>query len=415
MPVIRTSSKLVVCAGLAMLAGMLAGPAVGQRLDALYEGKRYFVLRDAIRQQEQGASTSSWFFKGAVANKFNQPEASSAWLHRYLDESNDDEFRADALEMLADNLFKTYEYALARDVYRRLIEQYGDSVAPEDLADYRNSLNVSTVLAGVPAQEVTMRQDSRVASVDGRPGFFPVLINGERAEMIFDTGANLSLMVASLAEQAGLEILEGTVDVGTMTGSKLEMRLAVADEIQLGQTVLRHVVFLVVPNEMFHLQGIVGFPVIESLGTVTFVGSREVLVSTTSSAEGEQNLALEGLTPLVEGALAETRLVFRLDTGANASQLYPPFSRDFPNVVRGAAKATEKFGGVGSVAEVPSYRLKNLTLTVANRRARFAEIPVLIDYTIEDSHYFHGNLGLDLVRQFERMTIDFERMNIRFD
>lgn len=68
------------------------------------------------------------------------------------------------------------------------------------------------------------------------------------------------------------------------------------------------------------------------------------------------------------------------------------------------------------------------TLVASNRRlpnsaiarsyakdVRFAEVDVLTEILHDDGRYFYGNLGQDLVKQFEKMTLNFQTMSIVFE
>lgn len=43
-----------------------------------------------------------------------------------------------------------------------------------------------------------------------------------------------------------------------------------------------------------------------------------------------------------------------------------------------------------------------------------AELRLYIEPTSSDSDRFYGNIGQDVIRQFEAMTLDFRRMQLRF-
>ena len=75
----------------------------------------------------------------------------------------------------------------------------------------------------------------------------------------------------------------------------------------------------------------------------------------------------------------------------------------------------EKVRGFGGYREIPAYRMENVRITFLDKEVFFKEIPVLTEYTLDNSHYFYGNLGRDVIHQFERMTLNFESMCVVFE
>jgi hypothetical protein len=64
--------------------------------------------------------------------------------------------------------------------------------------------------------------------------------------------------------------------------------------------------------------------------------------------------------------------------------------------------------------EVRAYTLSPLVLRIGGREATVPQVRVYLDPTSADSDRAYGNLGQDVIRQFESMTLDFRRMQLRF-
>jgi hypothetical protein len=127
-------------------------------------------------------------------------------------------------------------------------------------------------------------------------------------------------------------------------------------------------------------------------------------------------MCLDGLSLLIAGCFQEKRLIFALDTGASRSTLYPPFYREYEAMIKAEYEQyNERVRGVGGAKEIKGYLAKNIVVRFSNRAARFAQIPVLTERTTDISRHFYGNLGQDLVKQFEKMTVNFETMSIIFE
>ena len=59
--------------------------------------------------------------------------------------------------------------------------------------------------------------------------------------------------------------------------------------------------------------------------------------------------------------------------------------------------------------------MKDLAITFAGKDVRLAEVRVLTEPTLARSRYFHGNLGRDVIGQFEKMTLNFQAMSAVFE
>jgi hypothetical protein len=119
--------------------------------------------------------------------------------------------------------------------------------------------------------------------------------------------------------------------------------------------------------------------------------------------------------PLVAAEHAGERLHFGFDTGAQATALYPPFLAARKDVVEASgAPAAVQVGGAGGMRQVQAYTFSSLVLRIAGREATVPRVQVYVEPTSDDSDRLYGNLGQDVIQQFESMTLDFRRMQLRF-
>jgi hypothetical protein len=109
-------------------------------------------------------------------------------------------------------------------------------------------------------------------------------------------------------------------------------------------------------------------------------------------------------------------MIFALDTGATRSNLFPPFFRTFEEEIKSQyPMQRESIRGAGGSKEVSAYQIKDLSIEFAGKRGHFSDVLVLTEPVLNNSRYLYGNLGRDLITQFERMTINFERPSVVFD
>lgn len=98
-------------------------------------------------------------------------------------------------------------------------------------------------------------------------------VNSQRGEWIFDSGANYSTVTESEARRMGLAVRDVLGYSRDFFGAKHPTRLAVAGELRFGSARLHNVIFLVladqslfVPPLKYQIHGILGLPVMRSLG-----------------------------------------------------------------------------------------------------------------------------------------------------
>lgn len=395
-------------------------------LKNLYDKKQYFDLRDKLREFENDKSIEVVFFRGAIANKFNSPKDSIKLLSHYLkNASPNNQHLKECYLLLADNYTKTYQYARAAETYQILLTKFAHRIEEKDKASYENVFRLWNALKNVRPQKVWFKGDSVIQGVQEPVGLtIPVEINGNAKEyLIFDTGANISTINESLAKKLKLQIIEAQIDVGSITGEKVKANLGIAEKLRIGNTLAENVVFLIFPDKalyiepiQFQIKGLIGFPLITALREITWTKNKEILIPAKPQNNKEQNLALNNLTPLIAGNYQGERITFAFDTGASNSSFYQPFFKKFENeVIKIGTETTEKISGVGGTKEIRAYLLKDFKMSFARKEVTLPKVEVLTEKTTDLSQYVYGNIGRDLIDQFEKMTVNFQRMSVSFE
>jgi len=413
--------------GIILLALLIHVAAPAQALEDLYKNRQYFELRDAVRNPSTSKQTDYLFYKAVVANRFNDPKASIVSLQKFLKRQKaGSDLAKEAYEILADNYVKTHEYAKAAETYRYLGGKYKtpDDLSPE--AAYANSAGLWGALANAAAQTVVVKTDTTIQGTRDKARLLnvPVDISGQKMDFIFDTGANLSTMSVSTANKLGLNIIESDVTVGSSTENRVKSKLAVAPELRLGGIVVRNAIFLVLedaalsfPQIDYKINAILGFPVMMGFGKMTLTKDDKIAVSVKKDKTVlGPNMLLDGLMPVVEGEHNGKRMAFTFDTGAVRSKFYALFYESLGDEAKSSALPhTIRSGGAGGITETPGYKMKDVQLIIGGKTAHFKEIEVISEKTSERSRVFYGNLGQDLIKQYDKMTIDFRAMRLTYE
>jgi len=325
-------------------------------------------------------------------------------------------------EALQAHRLLSYAY-LRQGKYREALAQADAVLAlkPGD-SDVLGDRPLLAVLSEFPELEVA---HGRSTTLQLKDGGLPIAINGVRATYWFDTGANVSALSESEAKRYGLRVLAAPVKIGDVTGTEFESRVAVADEVSIGDIRLKHVAFLVLSSQQPPFDqsapgegGLIGLPVLLALQRFTWGADRkfEVGPKSLNKAVPHADLCFDGQHPVAQLQYEHRTLAFTLDTGATNTDLYPPFAKMFPELIRAAAKTDSyKMEGAGGAKTLNAAVLPSLRLSIGGFPVVLKPAGVLLEPTVENSKFFHGNLGIDLLQQAHKTTFDFRAMTLTLE
>ncbi|MBI3680915.1 MAG: aspartyl protease family protein, partial [Acidobacteria bacterium] len=287
-----------------------------------------------------------------------------------------------------------------------------------DADDVKKFLALFTVLSGFPQQKVERRRFSRIPSSTQDALRGPVMINGIQRNFLFDTGANFPIMSASEAVKLRMRIRRGaggTLGDGRGPYSLTVGDVALADQVTIGDTTISNVAFLVLPDERFtdtpeQQRGVIGLPVLLTLRTIRWVRGEALEFAFPSERRDpyKANLCFDSASPVVAVHAGQSRLSFSFDTGATRTDLYARFGREFRQLVETGRKDTALRTGAGGtvrddVVVLPDVQIQLGGLSTVLRSANV--------FPNENSSW-HGNLGMDLLKQARVVTIDFGAMRL---
>ncbi len=388
-----------------VLAAAAAASAARPDIKALYEQHRWAELREAV------SGTAPLFYRGAVANAFNESRNAERWLRGVIDAEPHSEQASEAYKLLARRYLRTGRYAALRSN----VEAWGKAF-PEAPAFLEEREELSQ-FGGLPDQ-VTVSHARSVFSHDGST-FVPVTIQGGLASYFFDTGAWLSCMSESEAKRLGLAIREGTGTLGNSAGGSTGFRTAVARDVQLGSIRLRDVSFAVFPDHQepwSHLspgrRGILGMPILLAAQTLRWAhdGRLELGGNLTRAEARDSNLVFDDNHLLVRMAVNDTGVFATLDTGAETTDLYRRFASEFPALVANVPKGSTEVRGVGHTGTFDSVTVPEVIIDLGGTRALLKPAHVILkDMGARDCV---GNVGLDLLRQGRAFRVDLGAMTL---
>ena len=391
--------------------GVLAQPGDPQ-LKPLYDAHRWFELRNAVART--GVPV---FYQIAVESAFNQPLAERD-LNALISLKPDPATITEAREILIASYYRAGRYKEAFAQAKAILSKKPDA------EDIRNILPTLKVLSSFQDQTIASADPTTIAAeIQDQNLVLPLTVNGVEAHYIFDNGFSLSALSESEAVRLGLKIHNVKTSIDTMTGAQVSIRIAVANDLEVAGVHLSNVAFYVLPPHQPPLnqlavgrQGILGLPVILALRHFQWSPADRtftVLPPQTEPRNLAPNLAFESTSIFTQIGFHGKALNFSLDTGAQRTELYPAFARDFPDVKASGTPEARKLIGVGGSAKIESVLVPALSFIVGGREVQLTPAHVLLKDNNSNSNWFAGNLGMDLLNQAHTVEIDFDSMAIQ--
>lgn len=387
---------------------------------ALIEKSNYFEARELLDLQKQNLSSRQKLFIGAILdNAFNRNVNSQKKTDRLLAKTRllPDSLLSRLYAIREDNAIKMYQYRQAAMADSVRLSDFGHILTETEKKDIQNNMTLWSALSHVSPQEVIIEGETVLELHKDMVGLdnIPVLAGGDTLDFIFDTGANLSTLCMSVAEKMGMDIIPTEIQVGSITGEKVPARLAVCDQMSIGNAQLKNVVFLVFPDDQlsfpqigYKMSGILGYPVMEAFGEIQITREGTMIIPEEYSAfPGPSNMAMDGLTPLIclEGN------PYTFDTGADHTMFYAAYYQDHREEIYKTEKI--QFGGAGGIREFDGFVIDK-TFNISGKEITVEGIH-LIKEKIKESETVYGNIGQDLMGQFSKMILNFDQMFILFE
>lgn len=394
--------------------------------DSLLARRQFFKLRNEVAANGTALNEQTkLYYQSFLDNFFNRCYDSNKSIDLLLDQYPSQlnaRQRIALLKLKIDNLSKTYQYRKAYAASTALLKEYGPQLKEEERKDISNTAIIWKSLQAAGPQQVYIEKDTRIPYKRDAAGLvnIPVHLQDTTWQFIFDTGANISVITESHAKRSRLTLMSDYFQVQAITGAYVNARCAIARTMKIGDIVVKDAVFMVFPDSSlslaggrYKIHGIIGFPVIEQLGEVRMNKQSYLEVPRQAVPADLSNFGLDELTPVVNVRVKNDSLPFTFDTGAQTTHLNIPFYRQFGEEVAAAKLVHMRMGGAGGVDSIPVYKLPELTLSLSGKTAKLQDIGVLTTALTEKAGYYYGNLGQDVLKQFEEVVISFKYMYVK--
>ena len=390
---------------------------------SLIDQKNFFKAKEIFNENQDEISPDHQLLISIfLENAFNELEASNQSILNLLQSEHGlpDSLLLAVWQVREDNSAKLYDYRGAKQAATAIIAGYSNLLSTDEKEDVENNLKIWTALENEPPQQVTIQETARQKMEKDKAGLnnLKITTSSDTIQFIFDTGANLSTTSSGTARKMNMKIIPVDIEVGTITGQSIQAQLAICPVMNLGLIEIKNAVFLVLndsalsfPQIGYQIYGILGFPVIEALKEIQITQDGYFIVPKEETRISfPSNMAMNGLTPLI----CMDGMHFTFDTGADQTFLYQLYYQENKADIESKySRAKFSFAGAGGSKEFEGFTISR-DFHIMDQLIHLSDIQLSTE-KIKDKESVYGNIGQDVIRQFARMTLNFDRMFIRFE
>lgn len=393
----------------------------------VYKEQNYFRLHHLISGIKTDIQSPEFIlFKAKLNYVFNKPQVSDSLINILLNNYShtfNDSIMADLHLMKAVNSDRLENYKSALTEGELVVGKYRKYCDSTLISETKDDNEVREVLADIPRMKITRTTEVQIPIKRDIAGLInlPVALSNDSINFVFDTGANISVMIASVAKKYGVKILPGKVHITAITGKRLDANMALAD-IKLGSIEIKNSVFIIFPdsvltfaNGAYIIKGIVGFPIMNALKETILKEDKFLIIPQVPESESDKNFALDQSNPVIQVTYKNDTLPFHFDTGADKTELYASFLGKYNDeIVSTCKKKTDMLGGAGGIIKVDTYVLDKAMIIAGDAKAQLNSLGILTKQLRSNQKHLFGNFGQDFMKQFKVMKINFSAMHISF-
>ncbi|WP_148947332.1 aspartyl protease family protein [Rossellomorea vietnamensis] len=249
-----------------------------------------------------------------------------------------------------------------------------------------------------------------------------VLINGKKKFFWLDTGAGMTVISSTLANECSMNLLkEKEMVVGNSTNQDLDTDLAFIHSIKIKDLLIRNQPALVLSDNLLEIplpdkkgnmviDGIIGWDIIQHLHLEIDYKAKEVLIQKPITKENkDRNLFFCGAPFIKVSSLNEKPLYFGLDTGANKTHFGQPLLSKLDNLV--VENRLIHAGGIGDVKEREIQCINYLSIQFNSQQdITFANVRMMLS---DFGSFFtpDGVFGSDIAKD-GRLIIDYANRKV---
>lgn len=431
-------NKILICILLFLFTGSavtIKSQSADEIISELVNQNDYFALdkQFPVYKDSMQSDMLKLMVEGLLCFYFNQPKESNKIIGKLLTEYQEEMGFENSLGMTSivlKNLLTMEKYDDAIKATSSLIEQIEPFVDESTVEGFQSIYDMAVDLkACQPTKLVRGNHDVEIPFTIEKVGrgeliFIPVKVNGKEKPFIFDTGcASMNYVSQDFAKEFGLQNVYDSLQISGVGGSGYGW-VGIADSINVGDITYYNSLFIVAPpnpaDTVYKVNAVLGAGFLNAVGEIQIHPNDNKLVfpseETPMPASGRNMMLYEGQPYLKIYSGDQEQLTFHFDTGNTKSTLSNHYYRKHEDYVqKTGVRATTTSGGFGGIQTKEVYKLPAFTLQIEGCKPAILR-EVETDMNSEGFQGWQsedGSLGMDFVRYFDKVTINYRDMFVK--
>ncbi len=416
--------------GIVPLKAQSADERIGELInqsDYFELDKQYPVLKDNMQSE-----MLKLMAEGLLQFYFNQPKEANKTIGKLLTNHQAEMGLENSLGMttiVLKNLITMEKYDDAIKASSSLIEQIKPYVDKSTIDGFESIYDMASQLKNCqPTELVRSEKDVEVPLTIEEVGrgelmYIPVKVNGIEKSFIFDTGcAAMNYVSEEFAHELGIKIVYDSLHIKGVGGSAYG-GIGVADSLTIGDITHYNPLFIVAPetpaDTIYKVNAVLGAGFLNAVGEIQVYPNESKLkfpAKETSIPASGRNMLLNEGQPYLKVFSRGEYLTFHFDTGNTKSTLFNRYyQRHKDYVEENGEKSNSTSGGFGGIYTKEVYRLPSFTVKLEDSKpAILKKVEIESDDTgFQGWQSEDGSLGMDFLRSFDRVTINYRSMFVK--
>jgi len=428
-------------AGAQVRTGTNSGLDTDTRLRNLLADHQFLRIQS---QLDKLPSAQAQFYRGILANRSNDSKTSIQLLEPLAEEiaaSGDRPAEKLLRKALAEDYLRSGDVAKAAAAYQLLATRLDDQLTPDERDEIELPLKLLPLAVSNPPTTADPCEPFELQVSKNPLGLIdiPVWVDARPHSWMLDPTAPFNLIARSLAREVGLKVSTEASTIHTLTGHSMQVHAAVIPRFTIGgRLTLRNMTVFVYedadynfPKSGYQVQGVLGYPALAVLGSLTITDYNTVEVQPASQpvALPEVDPTLPKTPPTVQappqgvpffldgdqivaalGTVGDERM-FVIDAGSQQTYMTSRYYAEHTEEFNGKKQQLFNMPAVTGLPPQPAFVAETVPLEVG---ANTVHVHFVLVFTqpfrqsaLDD---VYGVLGVDALDQLKAYTFDYRTM-----
>ncbi|MGH2575338.1 MAG: retropepsin-like aspartic protease [Ignavibacteria bacterium] len=400
-----------------------ASPLI-DNLSKLEGERRYFEMRDVLKSAPIDNNTELLFYRAYVKCLFEETDSSIILFDKFLsivENPANKNLTMLAYQLQGFNYFKNRNPRKSSEVLREYYSKYREQINNNDRNKLVNNINIRTFEAWAQTSFSQKSSAFEMKLINRDPTRIAVslVLNGKEAEFILDTGSEVNSIPQKYVKEFGIREFSDVLYSEMVTGNH-KVHPGIADSLIIGNLVVKNAPFFVYADNALPLGnpkfiGTIGYPLMRHLGKILInFKDMKILSATKQLSPANQNMCNSGLGVIINAETNINSLYLFFDTGT------------YKTVLQNTIKTNENHFQYTQVPDTVVDLNQNkfiskkwiapiINFNVSDKKFELNNVPVTSKQYSSNTGYMDGVIGVEALKQYNYVYIDFKNLIIEFE